>query len=425
MAKKYYPRKAKDTPNRTELAAEQVEEEILSFWSDIGKAKLTTWEKPWILNAFQAENAGKFVNDGERYTYKGGFNQFLIGLYTAEKETTMAPLIMNRTDMAKIFGVEDFGKTPVVQEGIKSIGSIFNRPVDKIVGRYWEKPDGSRWSSDDPTQTKPTSQEIRAQDLTEKKLTKAVYQTFPVWSVEDIYHVLPDEEKNAIQNLLVQRQGVAKNYSRDEPINNIIRDKVDDLLDRAGLPVFDGANRAAYYPKADKIEVPRAEQFDNPIERLATVAHELAHSTKHLLGRNAFSTNKIEYAREELVAETVAVLVVKQFQNDINDIVDARNDIRQLFDDYYQNSMMYQKGWGHTLKFQDLVDDIVKQKQEGDHSIIKNLLVDIGKAYDSLQNQTYGPEQRLEALTINVAKKERELALQKPKPSEENLGLDI
>ena len=77
-------------------------------------------------------------------------------------------------------------------------------------------------------------------------------------------------------------------------------------FDRVGIDVTTGHNHACYRPAADRIEVPRLDQFDEPALYYSTLAHEHVHATGHdtrlardLTGR--FGSDA--YAVEELIAE--------------------------------------------------------------------------------------------------------------------------
>ena len=79
-----------------------------------------------------------------------------------------------------------------------------------------------------------------------------------------------------------------------------------------GADVRWGGDRAAYSPLDDYIVMPTIEQFNNPDQLAAVMAHELVHWTGHKdrCGREMATILEPEkYAREELVAELGSVLV--------------------------------------------------------------------------------------------------------------------
>lgn len=394
---KYPTRKGKSksaAPKETRADKESIaiENDIIEFWHAIGNSELQKWKKPWVYNILEAENASKFLMGEERKVYRGGYNQILIASYTRDYDSNKAALILNRTDMSKIFGVEEFGDTPVVKNGIKSIGSIFSPPVEKVVGKYWARPDGSRWSGE--TQ-EPTKAQIDAQNLTEKKIKRPVFSTFPVWSAHDIHHLLPDQYKEKLEELVEIRKGKGYEFNPEDQVETLVLNIIDETIKRQGIESTQGGNRAYYVPALDSMNTPEQHQFVNPIAMYAVTMHELAHSTKHITGRNAQSKDNKEYAIEEIVAETTAVMMVKQLENKLSDVIETRPDIQLMFQEYYMNAMSYNHGWGEEFQFGELVSRL-EAERENDKSLIKTIMVNIAKAVDTLTNGEFTPEQRLE-----------------------------
>ena len=89
-------------------------------------------------------------------------------------------------------------------------------------------------------------------------------------------------------------------------------EEVDRLLRESGVKiVYNEGDRAFYSPGADRITLPRREQFKSQVGFYQTALHELGHATGHpsrldrkLAGRH----DTPEYAREELRAEMCAML---------------------------------------------------------------------------------------------------------------------
>lgn len=73
-------------------------------------------------------------------------------------------------------------------------------------------------------------------------------------------------------------------------------------------------NRAYYRPSADVVNMPAFELFDSPEAYYSVLFHELTHWTgaKHRLDR-PFSSERSEYAKEELVAELGAAFLGAEF----------------------------------------------------------------------------------------------------------------
>jgi hypothetical protein len=399
--KRKYPTKDKG-PSKTDLLAESIEQDILDFWKAIATSNLSKWTKPWVYQITQAENAGKFLTSGERYVYRGGFNQFLIACAAQDIESGKASLILNRTDMSAIFGVKEFGESPVVKNGVKSLTSIYNAPVEKKVASCYVYPSGARWSGESE---KPSKAEIESLQLTEKSIKKLVYNTFPVWSVHDIYDHLPQEHKEKIDDLIAIREAKAYEFNPNDDFDQHVLRTVDDMISRQGIKVKNGNEKAFYEVIYDEMTMPLKHQFKNPIQFLATTCHEAAHSTLHLLGRNHNFSDSMQVLRsiEEVIAETTAVMMVKDFEKTLKDVMPVRPDIQKMFDDYYQNSMNYNHMWGEKFDLLHNVKciEIAKKENKG---IIKSTLVQIAKAVDTLKNGSYTPEQRLDAKLKNLNK---------------------
>lgn len=385
---------------RADKEGATIEKDILEFWQAIGTSDLQKWNKPWVYNMLAAENAGKFLLNEERKVYQGGYNQYLIASYTRDYESNRAMLILNRTEMATLFGVPAFGDTPVVKNGIKSIGSIFSPPVQKTIGSYWNYPSGARWSG---ATKEPTQDQVQQLNLQKKDIKRPVFSTFPVWSAEDVYPFLPEEHQKKIDDLVDLRKKKGYELNPEDQVEVMVDQFLDDIIERQGIKVTEKGNDAYYDFSADEIAKPEKDQFINPIARLAVTLHELTHSSGHLAGRNLQTANRIGYAIEEVIAETTAVILVKQFEKQLSDIIPQRPDIHIMFQDYYANAMTYNHGWGKKFDFLDQVSQISADK-ENNKGLIKTIMVNIAKAADILTNKTYSPEERLEAKKNNFAR---------------------
>lgn len=408
-----YKKSASNKPNKTELATREMEKEILEFWKTLAKSEDQNWDKPWIMNALLAEDAGKFLNRDKRFTYTGGINQYLIAYYTRGKDPELGPLILNRTEMKTLFGVEKFEDSPVVtkynEDGSKventgafSVGAIFKPTTTK----YWAYENGSPWNAPNGERRKPTQEEIQQQNLRERR-GRTIFSTFPVWSMADIYPMLNEEQREKVDKLVEERRNIGCEFNMEDDFDKFIVDFTNDMLKRQGVQASFGSNRACYYPLLDKIEVPRPDQFKNPLFYLATVAHELAHSTKHLNGRRPVSKNKTHYAIEEVVAESTAAMTVKKVEEFLKPMLDQRPDVQVMFDDYYKNSHIYTRDYGNTAKLMDMVKELesVHEQELEDKKpmLLKTVMTNVAKAVESLLNQSYSPEERKIAMDKNVA----------------------
>lgn len=407
-----YRKGASNKPSKTDLATQEMEKEILEFWKTLAKSEEQSWEYPWLMQALKAEDAGKFLNRDKRYTYRGGINQWLIGFYTKDKSAELGPLILNRTEITKIFGKEKFEETPVVTKydeegnkvegtGAKSVGSIFM----PFSSKYWADAQGKPWRAPDGEKRKPTQQEIAQQNLQQKTGQKR-FTTFPVWSMADIHPMLNDEQKAKVDELVEKRKAIGHEFNIEDDFDKFIYDFVEDMVQRQGVDTQYGFNHAGYAPLQDYIQLPKPSQFKNPLFYLSTVAHELGHSTKHVNGRRPKSENKTHYAIEEVVAETTAAMVVKQVEEFLRPMLEERPDIQVMFDDYYRNTHVYTRDYGDASKLMDMVRELeaVHEQEVEDKkpTLLKTVMTNVAKSVDSLMNQEYSPEERRVALDKNL-----------------------
>ena len=86
-------------------------------------------------------------------------------------------------------------------------------------------------------------------------------------------------------------------------------------LEREGLSMKHGGNRACYSPGGDWIQMPKREDFTDSSEYYSTAFHECGHSTGHKSRLDRDSLTKVSmfdrhtYSREELVAEFCAAFL--------------------------------------------------------------------------------------------------------------------
>lgn len=82
---------------------------------------------------------------------------------------------------------------------------------------------------------------------------------------------------------------------------------VDDFIIGTGATISYGGDRAFYDPSADRIQLPRFEDFKDAVAFYGTALHELAHWTGHKTRLDRLKQrDRTAYASEELVAELSA-----------------------------------------------------------------------------------------------------------------------
>lgn len=149
------------------------------------------------------------------------------------------------------------------------------------------------------------------------------YNVFNVDDIDDIGFFFPKTE--------------LKENERIEKCDNIING-----MSNAPKLLCENADRAYYDFERDIINMPDIMQFDRSEEYYSTYFHELVHSTGHKsrLAREGITTEsnfgKMEYSKEELIAEMGASFLC------------ALTDID--FSDVTENSASYIKGWLKVLR---------------------------------------------------------------------------
>lgn len=148
------------------------------------------------------------------------------------------------------------------------------------------------------------------------------------------YRVFNAEEIDGLPELRLE-------LPRDEEIDPI----ADGLIASSRCPVREvAADAACYIPSMDVINLPPRGAFNSPAERVATLLHEMAHSTGHASALNR-TLNTLpftaEYAREELVAEISAAFSCADLG--ISSEVDEGSE-------HFKSHMAYVNSWAQAVK---------------------------------------------------------------------------
>lgn len=113
-------------------------------------------------------------------------------------------------------------------------------------------------------------------------------------------------------------------------------------VEREGIAVGHGGDRAYYEPRRDRIQLPPREAFRDDAEYHSTVLHEAAHSTGHAsrLARKGITEISLsrshQYTREELVAEFASAMLCGL--------------TGVATDSSVENSAAYCRGWAAKLR---------------------------------------------------------------------------
>ena len=157
-----------------------------------------------------------------------------------------------------------------------------------------------------------------------------------------------------------------------EPKTNVIRDDcpelreiADNLIHSSACPVNIDTNsdRALYSPSKDLITIPNPERFYTSKGYVATLLHEMGHSTGHSSRLNRGlegNINVIARAKEELVAELSSCFSQQLLHIDIND-----GDLK--------NHSAYVQSWCKELrKRPNLLFSAVREAERASDYIIEN-----------------------------------------------------
>jgi len=396
--------------------------DLLRLWHDIAYGEKRKWDIPWLRHMTLGEKFMNFYEKDERYVLKGFTNQAILAYAVEHSDKDTDSIIIFKGDLEKLLlhdfvKDEDSKKTLDEQrkshalsklKGNPSVTSLFVPSMYDV----WINQDGSPWRSSSG-EKRPTPEEISSSGL--KKGERVTFVSHPVWSMKEIEHLISDDAKSKLSELRSLRSMKSDFILKEEDkdldllIDSLIRQQVKEQ----SIVVTESGNEAFYRPLKDTIHVPTKEQFVNPIARYATWSHELAHSTKHLLGRKGLNTfGSMKYGIEELVAESTAHLMVKDLHEKITNIRGGElpQEWADYFEDYYENAKNYGAGWGTKFDFSKNFEQI--QNADNTHKnlqILPTMMNDILNAMQLIKSGLYNDKElsfeiRKTALNENLSK---------------------
>lgn len=241
------------------------------------------WEAGWNVNALRPQN-------GTNETKYNGINRLYLGYYAIKKE------FKDPRWVTFIQAKENGWKVKPGEKGVQC--------------EFW------KW-----TKLEKIKDENGNEKEVESLLSRPLVNYFTVFNME-------------------QLEG---NYPKFQ-LANIKEDEIfkiaDNLIASSPIPVKEIAQDRAYYsPLEEHIVMPLRESFASSQDYIATLTHELAHSTMKELGRNNGSLIKgnIEYAREELVAELSSMFL----QAELGIKVEGK---------HFENHTAYLESWASLMK---------------------------------------------------------------------------
>lgn len=241
------------------------------------------WEAGWNVNTLRPQN-------GTNETKYNGINRLYLGYYTIKKE------FKDPRWVTFIQAKENGWKVKPGEKGVQC--------------EFW------KW-----TKLEKIKDENGNEKEVESLLSRPLVNYFTVFNME-------------------QLEG---NYPKFQ-LANIKEDEIfkiaDNLIASSPIPVKEIAQDRAYFsPLEEHIVMPLRESFASSQDYIATLTHELAHSTMKELGRNNGSLIKgnIEYAREELVAELSSMFL----QAELGIKVEGK---------HFENHTAYLESWASLMK---------------------------------------------------------------------------
>lgn len=413
---------------RADALATEAKVDMLELWTEVAYGDRRQFDIPWLRDIKLAEKFKPYLDGGEddRYIYKGFKNQALIARSIEGGRDT---IMVTKTDLMDLYA-HDFEPDATIRlprdkqrmnhayqkmKGTTSITSIFRPNIIK----NWLLPNGEKFYV--PKGKSPTPEQIKGLKLQENTFI-AGFSTFPVWSVSDLKDKFSPEAIASIEKLKKARLPKALPYLSGEKMGDL-RDVVQGLIEeqkaQQSIEVRVGGNSAAYSPSKDVVMLPDDFQFDNPISLYASWAHELSHSTKHILGRplsGGMHADTAVYAAEELVAESTSYVMVKALEVRLKDLFEGNMPVawNAAFESYYESSIGYNQGWGDKVSFSELFEGLMDKQTPGqrENKKLDNLMNNIIESIAMIKTGEYlgrpiTPEMRAEALKINIEKHQK------------------
>jgi len=134
-----------------------------------------------------------------------------------------------------------------------------------------------------------------------------------------------------------------------------------------GAKVKHGGAKAFYVPSKDYIQLPEVDTFDDYTAYVGTSVHEHAHWSGHesRLDRNLMtSTGSRDYAREELVAECSAALILGHLGLEVEPREDHAAYLGHWLELLKSDKTALRKAFGKAQKVVDFLDGLQPVEQE-------------------------------------------------------------
>lgn len=360
-----------------DIAFSKAKNDIMFFWLNSSYKSTKKWDVTWLRRITESEKFAPFVKSGQRYLFKGYYNQFVLNfaiedykkttgrnqaenivLFFGEMQDILAADVVKQKDVP----IEESRKKHCMEimRGKKSLTSVF---VKTSLTSY-KYADGLKWYPKEG-EKQPSKEDIDSGKII--KYTVPNFISHPVWLVDMVLDDLPPSMKEKYEQLVEARVRNKDNVAvyeipeEEKDLDRIVDESIQAFISQQAINVVEGGNAACFYTMRDDISVPQKKDFANPVTRFAVTMHELAHSTMHMAGRDykgAFGS--VLYAQEEIVAETTATLLTLDLEEKLTALYPSglpENWVK-FFDDHYTNSESYNKHWGGKFDFKTILDKV-------------------------------------------------------------------
>lgn len=405
-----------------DVALSRAKRDLTTLWQNIASGENRKFDIPWLRHTKLGEKLSNFIDKNERYIFKGFVNQAILGVAQSFSQGQLEPVVVFRGELQKLIE-HDFIKDPESKvtedqqkksfvlsklKGIKSMTSLF---VPKGF-ETWKYPDGSRWY--EKGKAKPSQQDIESLKL--RSFKSMDFMSMPVWSVSSIEHLLSPDAKLKLEELTVLRSPASTYLTgyRSKDLDEIISEKMDKVISEHKININTSSKGAFYNSTEDSISLPSKLDFINPISRVAVFYHELTHSTMHLLSRAGMNQfGSVPYAMEELTAESVAHLLIKDLEEELTTEFKGAlpEEWKKQFEEYYDRSIAYNQGWSKRFNFSDLHEQVtVADKKSPGARVLSKMMEDVFVAFMTIKSGRINDleitkELRQESYIKNTSKK--------------------
>ena len=189
---------------------------------------------------------------------------------------------------------------------------------------------------------------------------------------------------------LEQIEGNYPKFELPKLSHDEILEVANDFIASSRCPIQEAAQARAYYsPANDKITLPLRDSFKTTEDYLATLLHEMAHSTGKELGREMITSPlSPEYAKEELIAELSSLFLKAELG------ISSEGK-------HFENHSAYLNGWNKMLRSDP--NELYRASKEADKvcSYIMERYREYVKTKDLIQENTVSKEEENLFKTLN------------------------